>query len=331
MRTFIYIVICLVFIQNSVFAQTLNDFNDVRQMGVLLNPAHIGKADAKGELNVNYQLNTQAIYTHAEHLLSLAYVRHFKINTKHGLNLGITSDNQTTSYRYDATSAGVNLAYTFFINDKNAISVGQTTTFYASKRLYPHDIQCIENCPSGFGYNTTIGTAMNLGLTWKTALSPNANFSLALVGRNTNSPINYYTFYINDQVGATRAARTLPDYALIANADFMVSERVGFAPIFVLQTQPAQDNSHDYAMQVGTDVVYKINQKHTLQLGFTQQMLFQQPPYWAYDHPFSMFGLRYKTPRMTLGLSYNTVFKNVINTTIVGFPNFQLGVEYAFL
>jgi hypothetical protein len=311
-------------------AQNLNDFNDVRPLCVLLNPAHIGLEGAKGELGVVYQLNTNAFYVNTSNALSLYYVHHFKIKEKNILNLGITTENQILGTRYSTTSNGVNIGYAIALNTKNSLSVGTTISFSAAQGSYMN-IQCTQDCPYRFGYTTTIATGINAGIVWKTLLGANTALKLGFAGHNINTPMNYYTVYRNEVIGLPHKVIRLPTYFATLDMDFMVNKRIGLSPMLMVKKQTHNyhtivDNLYSCTMRVGSDINYKINAANTISIGYTQQFL---PLYLVVtSRQAATFSLRYNTKKIDIGLAYTTILEPVFS--IGGdLPSYQLGIKYS--
>jgi hypothetical protein len=334
--------LCATFAQ----AQNLNEFNDVRSLGVLLNPAHIGKEDAKGELSLNYQLtggpnlgkpNEEDKIARPQEV-SLAYTHHLKIKTG-VLNLGLVGGTrQNNIYGGNNTSGGIAASYTQNLGEKDAISGGISAVVMRNDMNYysiffhsENNAQFIE-CGNDFIYgqyaktnvNSNVFATVNTGLEYKHRFSPNNFIQGGFVVQNINTP--NMVFDVDNALGETitKTINIEKNYIAQLSAEFMLSKTFGFAPMILYKTNQLQ--SEKYAVSetriYGLEMIFKNKQNNEWRVGgiLNFKEINKRPAYGT-----NMFSVRYQTPKFNIGISSNA-YDLASYWSYVG----QLSAGYAF-
>ena len=301
-------------------AQTLNDFNDVRQMGVLLNPAHIGKADAKGELGVHLQNNSNNYYSRL--FASLSYVHHLKLKNGDGLNIGLIAENQGFRQYINIMGGGLNVAYIHNFNEKNALSGGITASIVNGKQeIRVINIEETDNVAYYSGKYTFLYPTINLGFAWKNKISENANLSAGFAANNINRPTVMYNFEDNNGEKTTINTSTYTNYTATFNADFMVSKVIGFAPMLMYSIKPFSRNIHTTSntFTFGSDIRFRFKGKHAICAGYFGKL---NPGISS-----ATYNLGYENSKMNVGLSYGWLYSQYY---YYAYPILQTNFRYAF-
>jgi hypothetical protein len=319
---------CLLLCGTFAQAQNLNDFNDVRPLGVLLNPAHIGKEGAKGELGVVYQLYGESEYT-PNHFATISYVHHFELKNKDGLNIGLITENQGFTAKVNTMSGGLNAAYIHRFDEKNEISAGTTVNIVQGRRklFYFAFTNCFEgDCLYADIPETKYAFSywnLDLGLVWKNKLSENANLSLGVAANNINTPTALYHYKNdNDEDVKTAEVKTYANYTTTLNADFMVSKVVGFAPILMYKTGQSiylQNEKYTNTFAFGSDIRFKIKTKNEIRLGFLQKL--------NQEKNSTTYTIGYYNSKIGVGVSHTNFQYKYFNNY---YPALQANFQYTF-
>jgi hypothetical protein len=313
---------CLLLCGTFAQAQNLNDFNDVRPLGVLLNPAHIGKADAKGELGIQYQLtsvdyetfdNGQRAHISTTHNGSANYTHYTTLKNTDILQIGLGVMTRWSSLE-DFTNIGLNAAYTHRFDTKNLVSVGASLSVQEDKtainRLFYRmngfgDNDC--GTAAFYWYNSvrgkmmvsTIHAKLNMGLEAKHIFNENADIALGFIANNLNTPEVSYN--IERSVFSTK---TILNYKIMLKSDFMVSKKVGFAPMLLFSSNDnpfakLDDWNGKKTYILSNDFRFKNKLNHEWRIGVMQQIYSN----FVFAHEGMAFSLRYYKPKTSIGLS----------------------------
>jgi Type IX secretion system membrane protein PorP/SprF len=318
---------CLLLCSTFVQAQNLNNFNDVRPLGVLLNPAHIGLEGAKGELGVVYQLasvdyetfdNGVRGHISTTHNASANYTHYNTLKNADVLQVGLGVMTRWSSLE-DFTNIGLNAAYTHRFDTKNLVSVGASLSVQEDKTA----IDRLLIRMNGFGDNgcgtaafywynsvrgkmiaSTLHAKLNMGLETKHIFNENADIRLGFIANNLNTPEVSYD--INDAVFSTK---TILNYKIILKSDFMVSKKVGFAPMLIFSSTDSpfaklDDWNSKKAFILSNDFRFKNKLNHEWRIGVMQQLYSN----FVFAHEGMAFSLRYYKPRTSIGLSCFTSY-----------------------
>jgi hypothetical protein len=318
-------------------AQSLNNFNDVRQLGVLLNPAHIGKADAKGELAGHYQMTSvdyettntesgQREHIFTQHDASARYTHYITLKNAAILQIGMAASTRWNSLE-EFKNWGINAAYTQYFNGKNIISVGASAFLQnditAINHLYFRESgNGLDWCGNGAYYNNKIRGQMvssnlysriNIGVETKHIFNKNADISLGFVANTINTPDVIYRIDRN----AVLAYKALFNYKIILKSEFMVSPKIGFAPMILFSSfgEPINEitTTSEKSYILSNDFRFKNKHNDEWRIGIIQ-------PIYDYHNLLSgqnmAFSARYSKAKTSVGVTC--------------FPSYPLSIQTNF-
>jgi hypothetical protein len=330
LSTFCCLLLCGTFAQ----AQSLNDFNDVRQLGVLLNPAHIGKADAKGELGVNIQMAGYAsfpdFYGRARgpiYEISANYVHSIALK-KNNLSLGLLASSRVGGWN-EFNNIGLITAYTHRLGSKNRLSVGANLNILADKveysRLVPQecfvpgwsyeDIQFLNQQKT---IDSKVFASINTGLEWQCNFTQNTYIKIGFAANNANSPQKKYDYLTEQQVAKTQDLSTQIQYIASLSSEIMAGKNLGFAPVFFYKMQTLRSENIK-TMLYGGDIFFKNKNAHQWRIGY---LLTNIDLSTYHVRQFGTASFRYQTPKFGIGFSLRALEANSA-TGYIGQTNFQ--------
>jgi Type IX secretion system membrane protein PorP/SprF len=327
-----YLLLCVTFAQ----AQNLNNFNDVRQLGVLLNPAHIAQKNAKGELGVNMQMAGYSSYpdfyyraTSPIYELSTNYMHAFKLK-KHSLGVGLLLSSRINGWsQFD--NIGIVTAYTYHFDTKNRLACGVNLNMLKNKIGYhilePTEIPFLYgNAPeeSLHFYRQEIITSetfasINTGIAWQHDFNKNIYLKAGASANNINTPAKIYDYETTKNIAKSQTIATNIEYIGSVSTEALLFNKIGLAPMFFYKMQPQTDSTSINTGIYGGDIFLKNSKQQQFRIGYIlTDIAFPD----QHTRQFGTLSFRYQTAKIGISLSMRALeFRYA--TGYIGQTNFQ--------